>query len=168
MQNRQTIIVVLAVIALFYGLYEVVLSKSLKAKAANSGQLKQTMQDAVRNIETRLASIAKTGIGKKEEQYIVRRIETRWEANPFAVEPAIQKALTRSSAEMKKDASFVYSAYIETSKNKAAIINDSEYMEGDQLETVGYYLKRITPKSVIILHKASKSETEILFTDKGD
>ncbi|MBF0487198.1 MAG: hypothetical protein HQK98_03470 [Nitrospirae bacterium] len=174
MEKRKTILVGLAVIALLYGLYMVVVSTNLRLKMANVGDLKQAVKEAVKDVEMRLQATNQLGTGhQQDDKYIVHKIETKWESNPFSVDPSIQSALTpkgvpKKEMEAKNHDAFVYSAYIEANKHKVAVINDNEYKVGDQLENIGYVLKRITAKSVVIEHKASKTETEILFTDKGE
>ncbi|KWT75617.1 hypothetical protein [Candidatus Magnetominusculus xianensis] len=178
MEKRKTIIVALAVIALIYGLYVTVISSRLRMSVAGVGDFRQSVKNTVKDIETRLQAVTNIGAKHQDDKYIVQKIETKWDYNPFGVDPAIQKEMSRQKEPAQKSVdkkspaaakvNFVYSAYIETNKRKVAVINDNEYKVGDQLETPGYVLRKITSGSVVIAHKASKTDTEILFTDKGE
>jgi hypothetical protein len=55
----------------------------------------------------------------------------------------------------------MYSGYVDSGKKKMAVINGLEYSVGEQLETGGYVLKKITATKVIIKNRNTGSELEI-------
>jgi hypothetical protein len=55
----------------------------------------------------------------------------------------------------------IYSGYVESGKNKMAIINGLEYRAGEQLKEEGYTLKQITPLKVLIFDKRTGIDLEI-------
>jgi hypothetical protein len=55
----------------------------------------------------------------------------------------------------------IYSGYVDSGKNKTAVINGFEYRIGEQLEIEGYVLKQITPSSVLIFNKNTGNKEEI-------
>jgi hypothetical protein len=62
-----------------------------------------------------------------------------------------------------KDASakIIYSGYVDSGKNKMAVINGFEYRIGEPLVIEGYVLKQITPSKILIFNKNTGNKEEI-------
>jgi hypothetical protein len=58
-------------------------------------------------------------------------------------------------------AKVIYSGYVDSGKNKMAVINGFEYRVGDELEIEGYILKQITPSKILIVNKHTDNKEEI-------
>ena len=55
----------------------------------------------------------------------------------------------------------IYSGYVDSGKNKMAVINGIEYRIGEELKEEGYILKQITPSKVMIFNKSTGNKLEI-------
>ncbi|MGD0279144.1 MAG: hypothetical protein ABSC11_07535 [Smithella sp.] len=93
------------------------------------------------------------------DKYVVKRAGIDSGNNPF-----LKKDLYMAWTEKESGGSaakIIYSGYVESAKNKMAVINGFEYRTGEQLAEEGYILKQITPSTVLIFDKRTGSMLKI-------
>jgi hypothetical protein len=89
-------------------------------------------------------------------------MEADWGKNPFWKKDLYKEWGNREGvAKSGVLAKIIYSGYVDSGKNKMAIINGLEYRLGEELELEGYVLKQITPSSVLIFNKYTGNKEEI-------
>jgi len=160
LKKREIIILVIAALFVLYAGYEYLIagpaSKKIKASAS---------ADSVK-VDTFISGIT-NDLGKNKtsdfDTRVIRRTETDWVKNPFWKKDLYKawvnrEGLTKGSGVLAK---MIYSGYIDSGKNKIAVISGFEYRIGDQLEIEGYVLKQITPSKVLIFNKKTGTKEEI-------
>jgi hypothetical protein len=97
------------------------------------------------------------------DAYVIRRMEADWGKNPFWKKDLYKEWVNREGVAKGNGvlAKIIYSGYVDSGRNKMAIINGLEYRVGEQLELEGYVLKQITPSRVLIFNKYTGNEEEI-------
>jgi hypothetical protein len=151
-------IFILAVMALFilYAVYVYIIADHLPGKKI------ETSRESVK-IDTFIGGI-KDEFNKNKlsdfDSYVTINASREWGKNPF-----LKKDLYRTW--LAKDAvgttavKMIYSGYVDSGKNKMAIINGLEYINGEQLKEEGYILRQIMPSKVIIFDKRTGNSLEI-------
>jgi hypothetical protein len=148
MMKRERIIVIAMIIVAAYGAYTF-LSKPDNTMLVESSKkrlsdLKEFVVEAATNLSNEYISAT--------DQYIIEQAGKRWPQNPFLQTGAL---LTTEPFEARAEVSIEsvklsYTGFLQTSDKLLAIINGSEYERGDQLSEAGYYVKKISPRNVVI------------------
>jgi hypothetical protein len=148
--KRQYIIAGIALIAMLYGLYDVlILPRPQKGKTGAGEKSPVELQTFIAQAASDIRSL-KTDFGT----YVVSCAERPCARNPFFA----QARASRSE--------FSYTGYLEAGGRGLAIINQVEYQVGEELENrAGYFVKEITPSRVIIENRAAKIETAVPLHD---
>jgi hypothetical protein len=158
LKKREIIILVIAALFILYAGYEYLIAGPASKKV-------KTSTESV-NINTSSTGITKD-LGKDKitdfDAYVIRRMEADWGKNPFWKKDlykawANREGVAKGSGVLAK---IIYSGYVDSGKNKMAIINGLEYRLGEELELEGYVLKQITPSSVLIFNKYTGNKEEI-------
>ena len=157
LKKREIIILVIAALFILYAGYEYLIAGPASKKV-------KTSTESV-NINTSSTGITKD-LGKDKitdfDAYVIRRMEADWGKNPFWKKDSYKAWATRDGAVSGSVlAKIIYSGYVDSGKNKLAVINGLEYRVGEQLELEGYVLKQITPSSVLIFNKYTGNKEEI-------
>jgi len=157
LKKREIIILVIAALFILYAGYEYLIAGPASKKV-------KTSTESV-NINTSTTGITKD-LGKDKitdfDAYVIRRMEADWGKNPFWKKDLYKEWVNREGvAKGGVLAKIIYSGYVDTGKNKMAVINGLEYRIGEQLELEGYVLKQITPSSVLIFNKYTGNKEEI-------
>ena len=148
MLNREKIIVILMVIVVAFGAYnlfskpeDTVLVGGSQKKLAD---LKQFVVEAATSLSNEYISAA--------DQYIIEQAEKRWPQNPFLQTGALLASEPfEARAEVTIESiNLSYTGFIQTPDRLLAIINGFEYESGEQLNEAGYYIKKISPRNVVI------------------
>lgn len=159
MPKRQTIVLLVAAIAVIYGLYQVLFTRPFRpAPKIKDSQTKISAQFATDLYK----KMAKGGLSKTGE-YILSRASTDWGKDVFLAYnlPLSDKAdndLTESDARVFN---LNYSGYLETQNMRLAIINGREYEEGEELEEKGLIVRRISPTRIMIGEKGKKKKFSV-------
>jgi hypothetical protein len=148
MLNRERIIVIIMIIVVAYGAYNF-MSKPKDTALVQGSQkrladLKQFVVEAATSLSKEYVSAA--------DQYIIEQAEKRWPQNPFlqtgnmlTSEPfEVRAEVTRENVQLS------YTGFIQTPDKLLAIVNGLEYETGEQLNEAGYYIKKISPRNVVI------------------
>ena len=157
LKKREIIILVIAALFILYAGYEYLIAGPASKKV-------KTSAESV-NINTSSTGITKD-LGKDKitdfDAYVIRRMEADWGKNPFWKKDLYKEWGNREGvAKSGVLAKIIYSGYVDSGKNKMAIINGLEYRLGEELELEGYVLKQITPSSVLIFNKYTGNKEEI-------
>jgi hypothetical protein len=156
LKKREIVILVIAGLFVLYAGYVYLIAGSAGKKVAVSG-------DSVK-METSISGI-QADLNKSKlsdfEAYVVKKTGADGGKNPF-----LKKDLYKSWAAKEVSANntlvtMIYSGYVESGKNRMAIINGLEYRAGEQLKEEGYTLKQITPLKVLIFDKRTGIDLEI-------
>jgi hypothetical protein len=157
LKKREIIILVIAALFILYAGYEYLIAGPASKKV-------KTSTESV-NINTSITGITKD-LGKDKitdfDAYVIRRMEADWGKNPFWKKDLYKEWVNREGvAKGGVLAKIIYSGYVDSGRNKMAVINGLEYRIGEQLELEGYVLKQITPSRVLIFNKYTGNEEEI-------
>jgi hypothetical protein len=153
MTTREKIIVGIMCLAIIYGAFDLTVSrKSRRTTPTPVGNTIHELKSFVSEIDQKLNSQQLA----KEYPYVINQVVASWEKDPFiqSAKP-LQKRLNSDPKEQRSKlrterASFNYSGYIQLGTTRMAIINGMEYAEGESLADKTYYVKSISPQSVII------------------
>lgn len=150
-KRRQGIILIAAALAVLYGLYNFIAPGTGHKAAAPQMQAKelqlfvtQTTEEVTRHLPLPF------------DTYIFSRAESKWERNPFS-----WKAGFGNKGGAQEASLFTYTGFLELGNRRIAIINDMEYQAGDHLEKEGFFVRKISPASVVIKNRLENTEFEI-------
>ena len=164
MSKREKIIIALMLLSVIYGAYSLFFESAVKKTKSPISKKSPAALDGF------VAEIAQNLVGKGQSdtgEYVLARAEAGWEKDPFleselnltvadeadAVDPAVIESM------------FIYSGYLKMGKRGMAIINDMEYEVGEELENLGYLVKKITPTQVVLGIADSKKEFVLLLNE---
>lgn len=159
LKKREIIILAIAAVFVLYAGYEYLIgpaSKKVKASAS---------ADSVK-VDTFINEIIKD-LGRDKitdsDAYVIRRMATGWGKNPFWKKDLYKAWVNREGHAQRSGvlAKIIYSGYVDSGKNKMAVINGFEYRIGDELEIEGYVLKQISPSKILIVNKHTENKEEI-------
>jgi hypothetical protein len=148
--KRQNIILGVTILAVIYGLYDVMIVSRQKSGATGPGSMSPAdVQTFISQVASDIRS-AQTDfnayVGSCAERPLVR--------NPFFVKE-------RASGTQRRP-DFSYTGYLEAAGRTLAIINHVEYQVGEQLENrEGFFVKGITPSRIIIENRPAKTEIAV-------
>lgn len=154
MSGRERIILGIMALALLYGAYEFLFAKAKTADAPASPEAQQSdLMAFTRTVAEGLGKSAYT----EADAYAISQAAAPWLKDPFLrsvmrvrPEPDTASDATREQQLESPAVSFRYTGYLGLGNVRMAIINGSEYREGDSLEPEGYYVKSIGPRQVAI------------------
>ena len=159
LKKREIIILVIAALVVLYAGYEYLFaglaSKKVKTIASADSVKVDTFASGI------IKDLAKDNI-TDSDAYVIERVETDWMKNPFWKKDLYKAWVNREgTAKGGVLSKIIYCGYVDSGKNKMAVINGFEYRIGEELEIEGYVLKQITPSKVLILNKNTGNEEEI-------
>ncbi len=152
LNNRQIIILAVAVLFVFYAIYEFVIVGTV-AKKAGTGVRPVARESFVTTLNTDLTKY----VIAKADTYIIERAETSWNKNPFW-DRSSYREYTGKESSGDLATKIVYSGYVDAGRKKLAIINGWEYEAGDALDIKGYILKSVAPSRILIFNRNTGSE----------
>jgi len=152
-KKRQGIIVGVLALVILFGLYNIIITSKVKLASPNAAQRASELQSFV----TQTTATVGSEMPSAYDMYVASRAGSPWENNPFSRKGG--ESVSRDLASMRS--LFIYSGYIETGGRRVAVINDADYMAGEPLEKEGFYLKKISPSSVLIENRREKTMFEI-------
>jgi hypothetical protein len=159
LKKREIIILAAAAIFVLYAIYVYLIADHLPGKKVETGK------DSVK-IETVISGL--TGELNKNklsdfDNYVIKKAQVNWGENPFLKRDLYRAWLTKDSRGKGGIAAvqIIYSGYVDTGKNKLAVLNGIEYRIGEELKEEGHILKNITSSKVIIFDKSAGNNLEI-------
>jgi hypothetical protein len=157
LKKREIIILVIAALfVLLFAGYKYLLPHLASEKV-------KTSADSVK-IETVTSELTRDlNINKLSDydKYVVIRAGVDSGNNPFLKKDIYRAWLAKDGTANSALAKIIYSGYVDSGKNKMAVIDGLEYRVGEQLAEEGYVLKKITPSKVLIFDKRTGSSLEI-------
>jgi hypothetical protein len=148
--KREMIIIGVMAVVILYAAFDFLTPKK-KAPGMDTAQKTAELKTFVNDLTAGLGKDSSKNLGT----LIFSRAEKDWTQDPF-LEGKTYKSWTEVKASAKETGAaapkveFVYSGYLEVNRKRMAIINGTEYGEGDGLEIKGYVLKSVSPSSVVI------------------
>jgi len=149
MVNREKIILLVMIIVVAYGGYAYFSDSGEKIIVDGSKQklseMKKFVIDAATSLSNEYISAA--------DKYIIDQAEKVWpQDSPFLQSGA---HLTSEPFEARAEVTaqtvqISYTGFLQTSDTLIAIVNDTEYETGDQLNETGYYVKKISPTKIVL------------------
>ena len=163
MAKREKIILFLMVLSvLFYGVYYFSIKPSgtgIERPEKKEAKLNQFVSDIA--VRLKKKDISRT------DKYIISMAKKEWAGDPFLQ----AELLLDSQPEQERveasalNVNFIYSGYLEMGDNRLAVINNMEYVVGEELDPGGYIVKSISPAQVVIGIKET-DQTIILLMDE--
>ncbi len=157
LQKREIVILVIAGLFLLYGAYVYLvpgLGKKETAKSPASAQ-------GGNFIGTVAEEFNRTKLSELDE-HVVKSSAQDWGKTPFLNRDLYRAWAVRAGTPAGQEgAKIIYSGYVDSGKNKMAILNGLEYRVGEQLEIEGYMLKQISPSRVVIYNTNTGNSLEV-------
>jgi hypothetical protein len=161
MGKREKIILALLALAVLYGAYALFFESSAKTakmkSPAASNKEEMTRLDAL---------VTSVGVTLKDSRispanvYIIEHAVDEWEKDPFYAGNASVNAAGEETI------SFSYTGYLDLGTTKLAIINGIDYRIGEELESPGFVLRRISSSQVVIEDKEGLRRLTIPFVEE--
>jgi hypothetical protein len=163
LEKRQIIILVVMVLAVLYGAYELLWTKK-KVSLVSPVQKASDLTSFITGLTATL------GTEKDSTMVIFTRAEKEWTQDPFLdsrqhLAWARSRTLAQAGPGTDKPVSFVYSGYLGAGKRSMAVINGMEYREGEALEVAGFVLRSVTPTRVLIENSGTGATFNIPMQD---
>lgn len=157
LNNRQKVILIVAAIAVLFGLY-VLLSGPKNQK----DRMKSSLPEQAPYISSISSELMKNTLNLTDT-YIVAKAEADWVRNPFWEKGTYREWANKDNPKTADDpaSKIVYSGYIDVGQKKMAVINGLEYSIGDMLDISDYVLKKITASKIVLYSKIKGGELEI-------
>ena len=155
-KKRQNIILGVMALVVLYGLYSLMIASKAKLAAPDAKIRAAELQSFI----TRTSAAIGSEMPSPYDMYVASRAGGIWGRNPF-YRKIVAKESSRSNEKTSMQSLFIFVGYIETGSRKVAVINDAEYVVGDQLDKEGFYVKKISPTSVLIEDRKEKTEFEV-------
>jgi hypothetical protein len=166
MKKREKIVVFCAGIALLYGCYNIFTGSA----PGTRNEVSATDPGASRKLVKDLISKVLKDELNKQELYTISQAGKDWSENPLMkITNKIKKAAeaVKTVTPNPGDA-LAYYGFIETGREKLAIIGGREYEEGEALAREGCCLKKIFKHKVIVAVKGQKDIIlPLMATNKG-
>jgi hypothetical protein len=165
MGTRQKIVLGIMTVAILYFAVDF-LTPARKSQAIDLKQEQEELNTFVTTMTATLGKDAPKNLGA----LIFSRAEREWTQDPFLDQKSYQswiQAKTAAQEKKVKDAvvapkiDFTYTGYLEAGGKRMAIVNGSEYREGEALDIKGYVLTSVSPANVVIMNRATKAEQKV-------
>lgn len=152
--TREKIIVLIAALAVVYGLYDFISTKSTKSVISyNPEDHQEEINKLIQNAKKEQGDDGQL----KFDEYIIEKAQKKWADDPFLkVSIQSEKAVLAKKKLEKKmlDPMPIYSGYLIFGEKFFAVIDGIEYETGDMLKKPeGFVVKDATPTYVLIENK---------------
>lgn len=98
------------------------------------------------------------------ELHILRRIESEWAPDPFAVKPL---AFGAASSGTDAAGGYVYAGCLEVGGVYVAFVNGLEYRVGDEIASSGYVVESIDRSSVVLRQRDGGGKITVPLSEEG-
>ncbi len=154
--KRQGIILSVMALVILYGLYNFIIASKVRLAAPDANMRAADLQSFI----TQTTATMGSEMPSPYDMYVASRAGSMWGSNPFYRKGgAGYGSLSKGTASLQS--LFEFSGYTERGSRKVAVINDNEYLVGDPLDKEGFFVKKISPSSVLIENRKEKTEFEI-------
>jgi len=155
LEKRQIIILAIAALFVLYAIYDLLIAGPA-AKKAKTAVKPAEIETVVNMLNTDLMKYKAGGV----DVYLAKRAETDWGNSPFW-ERESYRVFAGNKESSAGGVKFIYSGYVDTGREKIAIINGVEYQTGEALEIEGYELKSVMPENVLIVNRRTGSQLSV-------
>jgi hypothetical protein len=158
MTTREKIIVGIMILTIIYGAYALFPSGDSAVAPSTRGKNTESVAD-LQKFVIDVAQKLQKSTPSEADQYNIEQASTNWQKDPFlrSVAPLTAELERPAPVEVPKQApepevkpDLRYSGFLQMGVKRMAIINGMEYEEGEMLPVSGFFIRSITPKSVII------------------
>lgn len=149
MKPRERVIVGIMVLAGLYAVYDLVFSGSAAVPVRNAEKELAELQQFVNDLIVKMPPDDPT----PATGYVIGRLQRglQWKQDPFNDEIFGELALSAARRERQEalaQVSFTYTGFASLGDRRLAIVNGSEYFEGETLAQTGYQLYRVLPGEI--------------------
>jgi hypothetical protein len=156
LEKRQMIILGLTAIVILYAAVDFLMPQ----KRETAVDVKQQTEELNSFITTLAAGMGKDA-AKNPHQLIFSRADKEWTKDPFLDEKSykswVQRKVPIKEGTAAPKIEFFYTGYLEVDRKRIAIINGTEYTEGEALDMKGFLLKTVTPTKIIIENRGTRT-----------
>lgn len=158
LKKREIVILAVAAIFVLYAIYVYLIADHLPGKKIETGKESVKIEKVISGLTDELSKNKLSEF----DNYVIKKAQVNWGENPFLKRDLYRAWLAKDSkGEGVAAVKIIYSGYVETGKNKLAVLNGIEYRIGEELIEKGYILKNITSSKVIIFDKSAGNNLEI-------
>lgn len=159
LKKREIVILAVAVISVvLYIAYAFIFSDGQKGAKVEAGKEPVKTEKVISGLTDELNRSKLSDF----DNYIIRKANIHWSQNPFLKRDLYRAWLAKDSKGDGVNAfKIIYSGYVDTGKQKLAVLNGIEYRIGEELKEEGYVLKNISSSKVIIFDKRAGNNLEI-------
>jgi hypothetical protein len=171
MTTREKIIVGIMILTIIYGAYTLLFS------GAPAVTTPVAQKESVADLQKFVIDVAKKLRQTEPSEAQLQSIEQagrNWQKDPFlkSVAPltaelkrSLPEAVPKKAPKPVEKPDLHYSGYLQLGAKRMAIINGMEYEEGEMLPASGYFIRSISPKSVVV-GKIGESKSHVLPLDE--
>ncbi len=163
--TRQIVILVIMVLAVLYGAYDLFSTGRKKPAPADTAKKTTDVSAFISEMTAALAKDTPTPV----DAHMIKRAEAAWTKDPFyerktyaewggAKEPAQAPGASAAGAPKVQ---FHYTGFVDGGGKKIAVINGNEYGTGDALDVEGYELKSVTPSRISVYNRETRRTFDI-------
>lgn len=157
LKKREIVILALAAIFVLYAVYVYLIANRLPGKKVETGKESVKIETIISGVTEELNKNKLSDFNN----YIIKRAQTDWGKSPFLKRDLYRAWLAKDSISGIAAVQIIYSGYVDTGKNKLAVLNGIEYRIGEELKEKDYILKNIMPSKVIIFNKRIGNNLDI-------
>lgn len=157
LKKREIIILAIAAVFVLYAAYVYLIADRHKGKKVETG--KESVK--IETVLTGLTDEMNRNTLSEFDHYIIQRAQAGWGKNPFIPRDLYRAWMAKDSKGEGTGIKIIYSGYVDTVKDKLAVLNGIEYRIGEELKEEGYILKSITSSKVVIFDKRAGSNLDI-------
>lgn len=161
MSMREKIIVLLAVLAVGYGVYVLFFEGSGGQGQGTAPQATGSQTEAT-TVASQVQSTIASGRLNESEFAILAKAREPWDRDPFHTRTSTRPQGTADQEQPGEEVSFVYSGYVEIGNRRYAVINGEEYTTGEELQPAGYFVRDILPDQVVIQGRQREITTPLI------
>jgi len=159
LKKREIVILVIAGLSvLIFIAYTFLFSNKHKGEKVEAGKESVKIENVVSGVTDELTKNQLSEF----DNFIIKRAHLSWVKDPFLKRDLYRAWLAKDSkGEGGSSVKIIYSGYVDTGKQKLAVLNGIEYRIGEELKEEGYVLKNISPSKVIVFDKRAGNNLEI-------
>ena len=159
MSKQEKIMVVIAGLAIIFGIYHFFIASPVKHIRIETGEKMLALSKLAEDMAVEL----KEGDLTEAESYILAQADTEWTKDPFYEGRVSLKPGPGGTVIQAEKVEFSYTGYVELGKKRLAVINGLDYQTGESLESGEYIVQNIYPDRVVIKPKGKRKAITVQF-----
>lgn len=165
MKGREKFIVVVAALMLAYLVYAVIsgdLMKNNKKPNTINGKITTPVQTQSSTLKS-IKMLKELKGSFEKELAVISKKEKTLEVDPFSSFSIIETSQTAQEEDTVDISKLIYSSYLSAEDKKVAVVNNFEYLEGEEVINLPFIVKKIYPDFIIVTSTKEKREYKINF-----